>query len=75
MLVTDTGIGISDDDQAHLFEKFYRVDNEQTKVVKGSGLGLFITKQLVEKMGGQIGVASKKEEGTTFYLTLPRYRW
>ena len=75
ILVTDNGIGISDEDQTHLFEKFYRVDNEQTKVVKGSGLGLFIAKQLVEKMGGQIGVTSKKEEGTTFYFTLPRYRW
>ena len=75
ILVTDNGIGISDEDQTHLFEKFYRVDNEQTRVVKGSGLGLFITKQLVEKMGGQVGVTSKKEEGTTFYFTLPRYRW
>ena len=75
ILVTDNGIGISDEDQTHLFEKFYRADNEQTRVVKGSGLGLFITKQLVEKMGGQVGVTSKKEEGTTFYFTLPRYRW
>ncbi len=75
ILVTDNGIGISDEDQTHLFEKFYRVDNEQTRVVKGSGLGLFITKQLVEKMGGQVGVTSKKGEGTTFYFTLPRYRW
>ena len=75
ILVTDNGIGISDEDQTHLFEKFYRADNEQTRVVKGSGLGLFITKQLVEKMGGQVGVSSKKEEGTTFYFTLPRYRW
>ncbi|OGY28422.1 MAG: hypothetical protein A2Z42_00545 [Candidatus Woykebacteria bacterium RBG_19FT_COMBO_43_10] len=75
ILVTDNGIGISDEDQTHLFEKFYRVDNEQTRVVKGSGLGLFITKQLVEKMGGQVSVTSKKEAGTTFYFTLPRYRW
>ena len=75
ILVTDNGIGISDEDQTHLFEKFYRVDNEQTRVVKGSGLGLFITKQLVEKMGGQVSVTSNKEAGTTFYFTLPRYRW
>ena len=73
--VIDNGLGISEEDQKHLFEKFYRVENEQTRVVKGSGLGLFITKQLVEKMGGQIGVSSKVGTGTTFYFTLPRYRW
>src|SRR4030066_2425134 len=75
ILVTDNGIGISDEDQTHLFEKFYRVDNEQTTVVIGRGLGLFITKHLVETMGGQVSVTSKKEAGTTFYFTLPRYRW
>jgi len=74
ILVSDNGIGISEEDQKHLFEKFYRIENERTRAVKGSGLGLFITKQLVEKMGGQVGVVSKAEEGTTFYITLPRYR-
>jgi len=73
--VTDTGVGISAEDQRHLFEEFYRVENEQTRTVKGSGLGLFITKQLVEKMGGQIGVLSESGKGSTFYFTLPRYRW
>lgn len=73
--VVDNGGGISEEDQKHLFEKFYRVENEQTRTVKGSGLGLFITKQLVEKMGGQIGISSKAGAGSTFYFTLPRYRW
>jgi two-component system phosphate regulon sensor histidine kinase PhoR len=73
--VVDNGTGISEEDQKHLFEKFYRVENEQTRTVKGSGLGLFITKQLVEKMGGQIGISSKAGAGSTFYFTLPRYRW
>ena len=72
--VTDTGIGISPEDQKHLFEKFYRVENEKTKGIKGSGLGLFITKNLVEKMGGEIGVTSQGQ-GSTFYFKLPRYRW
>ena len=73
--VSDNGIGISPEDQKHLFEKFYRVENEQTKSVKGSGLGLFITRNLVEKMGGEIGVNSKVGVGTMFYFKLPRYRW
>ena len=75
VLVSDNGIGISEEDQKHLFEKFYRVDNEKTEAVKGSGLGLFIAKQLVEKMGGKIGVISTVGQGTIFYFTLPRYRW
>ena len=75
ILVSDNGIGISDQDQKHLFEKFYRIEREETKSVKGSGLGLFITKQLVEKMGGKIGFTSSLGEGTTFYFTMPRYRW
>ena len=73
--VSDNGFGISEEDQKHLFEKFYRVESEKTKSVKGSGLGLFITKQLVEKMGGQLSYKSKLGQGTTFYFTLPRYRW
>lgn len=73
--VSDNGFGISGEDQKHLFEKFYRIENAQTKSVKGSGLGLFITKNLVEKMGGEIFLKSKLGEGTTFSFKLPRYRW
>jgi signal transduction histidine kinase len=73
--VSDNGIGISPEAQKHLFEKFYRVENEKTKVIKGSGLGLFITKNLVEKMGGEIGFTSQLGKGTDFYFKLSRYNW
>jgi signal transduction histidine kinase len=73
VIVSDNGIGISEEDQKHLFEKFYRIQNEQTKVIKGSGLGLFITRQLVEKMGGEVSVASKVGQGTSMYFTLPHW--
>jgi signal transduction histidine kinase len=73
--VSDNGVGISEEDKKHLFEKFYRVESEKTTSVKGSGLGLFIAKQLVEKMGGKIGVESTIGQGTVFFFSLPRYRW
>ena len=69
--VTDTGIGIKEDDLAKLFEEFYRVDNEINASVKGTGLGLSLVKQIVEAHGGRIWVTSKVNVGTTFYFTLP----
>jgi len=73
--VIDNGAGISEVDQKSLFEKFYRVENKQTEAIKGSGLGLFIAKNLVEKMGGEMGVVSKLGKGSAFFFKLPRYRW
>lgn len=70
--VTDTGIGISADDLAHIFQKFYRVDNSDTREIGGTGLGLYITKQRVEAMGGKIWAESAFGEGSTFYVSLPR---
>lgn len=69
--VTDTGIGMSPKERKKLFEKFYRVKNDETKSVDGTGLGLFVTKEIVEKMKGKISVKSKKGEGSTFTFTLP----
>lgn len=70
--VADTGMGIPADGQKHLFEKFYRVDNTATREVGGTGLGLFITRSIVEMFGGSIWVESQVNKGTKFYFTIPR---
>jgi PAS domain S-box-containing protein len=67
--VSDRGIGMSSKVLSHLFERFYRGDNEASR--SGTGLGLYITKQIIEAHGGNIRVASKPGEGSTFSLTLP----
>lgn len=68
--VTDTGIGISKEDYEKIFEKFSRIDNPLTRKVQGSGLGLYITRNLVEKMDGKIFVSSNDNQ-TTFEVQLP----
>ena len=71
MEVVDTGIGISEEDIAHLFDEFYRVDNAINENVKGSGLGLPLAKKIVEAHGGKMWVTSRLNEGTTLHFTLP----
>lgn len=68
--VIDNGIGISKEDFDKIFTKFSRIDNPLTRKVQGSGLGLYITKNLVEKMNGKISVESDNNE-TTFEVLLP----
>ncbi len=70
--VTDTGIGISADDLTHIFQKFYRSDNSDTRTIGGTGLGLYIVKQRVESMGGKVWAESAFGDGSTFYVSLPR---
>ncbi len=70
--VTDTGIGIAADDMAHIFQKFYRVDNSQTRQIGGTGLGLYLVKQRVEALGGRVWVESAFGDGSTFFVSLPR---
>lgn len=70
--VTDTGIGISADDLQHIFQKFYRADNSDTRTIGGTGLGLYLVKQRVEAMGGRVWAESAFGEGSTFYVSLPR---
>lgn len=69
--VQDSGVGISPADQKQLFNKFYR-SRTHAKKIKGTGLGLFITKNLVELNGGDIGVRSSLGSGTEFSFTLPK---
>ncbi|MFH0732614.1 MAG: PAS domain-containing sensor histidine kinase [Candidatus Omnitrophota bacterium] len=69
--VTDTGIGLSEQDIAVLFDKFVQVTKTPAQKRKGLGLGLYISKQLVEKHGGKINVESKPGVGSKFYFTLP----
>lgn len=70
--VTDTGIGISSEDLQHVFQKFYRADNTDTREIGGTGLGLYIVKQRAEAMGGRVWAESTFGHGTTFYVSLPR---
>lgn len=68
--IADTGIGMSAEEQKHLFEKFHRVQNEKTAKITGTGLGLWITKQIVELMNGKIYLESMKDVGTQVTVKL-----
>jgi signal transduction histidine kinase len=70
--IADTGIGISEEDQAHIFERFYKADKSRTRSNGGgSGLGLSIAQKIIEMHHGSIAVASTPGEGTTFTVSLP----
>ncbi|PLY15183.1 MAG: hypothetical protein C0631_08675 [Sedimenticola sp.] len=69
--IIDTGIGICDSDQKRIFDRFEQADNSTTRRYGGTGLGTSISQQLVELMGGTIGVESNPGEGSRFYFSLP----
>jgi signal transduction histidine kinase len=69
--VRDQGIGIAPEDLPRIWERFYRVDNSNTRRIGGTGLGLSITRALVELHGGRIWVESELGKGTAFFFTLP----
>lgn len=71
--ITDTGIGIAQEEIPRIFERFYRVDKARSRNSGGTGLGLAIVKHLVEAHKGHIDVQSKVNEGTTFSVTLNKY--
>ena len=70
--VTDTGIGVKKENLPHLFNAFKRMDEEKTRHIEGTGLGLVIVKQLLELMGGSVAVNSVYTKGSTFVITLPQ---
>lgn len=70
--VADSGIGIPTEDMVHLFQKFYRVDNTDTREIGGTGLGLYLCRRLAESMNGRVLVESQYKKGSTFSLELPR---
>lgn len=71
LAVSDLGVGIPEESHAHIFDAFYRVDNEQTRAVPGTGVGLYITASIVRLHGGEIEVESRPGHGTTFRAVLP----
>jgi two-component system phosphate regulon sensor histidine kinase PhoR len=70
--VVDHGLGIPSAEQARIFDKFFRLDAEMTRGVGGSGLGLYISREIVTQMGGTLTVQSQLGRGSTFTVTLPR---
>jgi len=69
--VKDNGIGIPQEKQKELFQKFYQIDTSERRSIGGTGLGLAISKGIVEKLGGTISVESDGKTGTTFYMKFP----
>jgi PAS domain S-box-containing protein len=69
--VRDEGVGVPESEQQRIFEKFYRVDSSMTGGISGTGLGLYICRELVRRMGGSIWVESSEGTGSTFFVELP----
>ncbi|WP_161967119.1 sensor histidine kinase [Fimbriiglobus ruber] len=74
LTVADSGCGISEEDQSHIFERFFRVDRARSRASGGTGLGLAICRSIVDAHGGVIGFTSQVNEGTTFKVRLPLSR-
>jgi signal transduction histidine kinase len=71
--ITDEGIGITSEEKHRIFEKFYRVGNEQTRKTKGTGLGLYIVENIIKLHEGTVSVGDNKPRGTNFTVTIPKH--
>jgi len=69
--IRDTGVGIPEEEQKYIFQKFFRSENVLKYQTQGSGLGLYISRAIIEKSGGKIGFKSEENKGSTFWFTLP----
>jgi signal transduction histidine kinase len=69
--IRDYGLGIPHEQQSHLFGRFFRADNVRVARIGGTGLGLYLCRELVERHGGRIWFESEEGIGTTFFFTLP----
>jgi signal transduction histidine kinase len=70
--VRDEGAGIAESEQSRIFDRFYRIDGNLTTKTKGTGLGLYLVKAIIEAHHGDINVKSTNNQGSTFYFVLPR---
>ena len=71
IIISDTGVGIPEDEQKKIFRKFFRASNARLQEPDGSGIGLYIAKDIIERHGGALWFESKEGQGTTFFITLP----
>jgi two-component system sensor histidine kinase VicK len=71
LLVRDSGLGIPPKEQRRIFEKFYRLDPNMTRGIGGTGLGLYIVRELVQRFDGKVWLESTEGEGSTFFVELP----
>jgi signal transduction histidine kinase len=72
--IQDFGIGIANEHQHKVFERFYRVTDPEEKTYPGLGIGLYISCEIIKRHDGQLWVESKNGEGATFYVTLPLFQ-
>lgn len=70
--ISDTGIGIAPEDLSHIFQKFYRADNSDTRTIGGTGLGLYIVKKRADQMGARVIAESVLSKGSSFFVLFPR---